>query len=148
MLLGEMAPNLTHDIHIALWAFEDVPNLLMWLFEGEHELQGTVPIDLLDVALLRTEEGNRVGGKRLEGAAGHELQVAEEGPQDDRVDDPLAHAVDHLVERDGREHLYVELLQVGGVGVIGVRADAGVGPGRQRTPPVTEHAHPADSIAD
>src|SRR5712692_9318764 len=144
MLFGKMASNLAHDLHIALRAFEDVPNLLMWLLEGKHELQGAVSIDLLDVALLRTEEGDRVRGKRLEGAAGHELQVAEEGPQDDRVDDSLAHIVDHLVERDGREDLYAELLQVGGVGVIGVRADAGVGPGRQRTPPVPEHAHPAD----
>src|SRR6266849_11141951 len=132
MLFGKMASNLAHDIHIALRAFEDVPNLLMWLFEGEHEFQGALPIDLLDVTLLRTEERNRVGGKRLEGAAGHELQVAEEGPQDDRVDDSLAHIGDHLVERDGREQLYAELLKVGGVGVIGIRADAGVGPGRQR----------------
>src|SRR5260370_30088393 len=127
MLLGKMGTNLAHDIHIALRAFEDVRNLLMWLFEGEHELQGTVSIDLLDVALLRTEEGNRVGGKRLEGAAGHELQVAEEGPQDDRVDDSLAHAVDHLVERDGREQLYAELLQVHGVRGVGVRAYPGGG---------------------
>src|SRR6266852_3567631 len=115
MLFGKMASNLAHGIHIALRAFEDVTNFLMWLFEGEHELQGAVSIDLLDVTLLRTEERNRVCGKRLEGAAGHQLQVAEEGPQDDRVDDSLAHIVDHLVERDGREHLYAELLQVGGV---------------------------------
>src|SRR5260370_14152553 len=124
MLFGKMASNLAHDIHMSLRAVEDVRYLFMWLFEGEHEFQGAVSIDLLDVTLLRTEERNRVGGKRLEGAAGHELQVAEEGPQDDRVDDSLAHAVDHLVERDGREDLYVALLQLHAIPLIRLPAGA------------------------
>src|SRR5262249_45952565 len=72
VLLRQALPDALHDLGIVFRPLDEVSDFLLRLLLGEHQLDGLLPIDLLDVGGIQTKEWDRVRGGCLEGAASHQ----------------------------------------------------------------------------